>query len=63
MQRHRHQEFICILSAIEAELSKDKIADVIVDNYVAHGTLEARALAISASTMDLPLRPDIPFAA
>jgi hypothetical protein len=33
MQRHRHQEFIRFLNAIEAELPQDKAVHVILDNY------------------------------
>src|SRR5262249_43001049 len=36
MQRHRHQEFICFLNAIEAEVPAGKIVHVIVDNYATH---------------------------
>jgi transposase len=36
MQRHRHQEFIRFLNAIEAELPAGKIVHVILDNYGAH---------------------------
>jgi transposase len=36
MQRHRHQEFIRFLNAIEAEVPADKVVHVILDNYAAH---------------------------
>ncbi len=36
MQRHRHQEFIRFLNAIEAEVPAGKIVHVIVDNYATH---------------------------
>jgi transposase len=36
MQRHRHQEFIRFLNAIEAEVPAGKIVHVILDNYAAH---------------------------
>jgi transposase len=36
MQRHRHQEFIRFLNAIEAEVPVGKIVHVILDNYGAH---------------------------
>jgi transposase len=36
MQRHRHQEFICFLNAVEAEVPVGKIVHVIVDNYATH---------------------------
>jgi transposase len=36
MQRHRHQEFIRFLNAIEAEVLPGKLIHVILDNYAAH---------------------------
>jgi transposase len=36
MQRHRHQEFIHFLNAIEAEVPAGKLVHVILDNYAAH---------------------------
>ena len=36
MQRHRHQEFIRFLNAIEAEVPAGKLVHVVVDNYAAH---------------------------
>ena len=36
MQRHRHQEFIRFLNAIEAEVPPGKVVHVILDNYAAH---------------------------
>jgi transposase len=36
MQRHRHQEFIRFLNAVEAEVSAGKLIHVILDNYAAH---------------------------
>lgn len=36
MQRHRHQEFIRFLNAIEAEVPAGKMVHVILDNYAAH---------------------------
>jgi transposase len=36
MQRHRHQEFIRFLNAIEAQAPVKKIVHVILDNYAAH---------------------------
>lgn len=43
MQRHRHQEFIRFLNAIEAELPKDKAVHVILDNYATHKQPKVRA--------------------
>ena len=36
MQRHRHQEFIRFLNAIEAEVPPGKLIHAIVDNYATH---------------------------
>src|SRR6187399_2893043 len=36
MQRHRHQEFIRFLNAIEAAVPAGKVVHVILDNYAAH---------------------------
>jgi transposase len=36
MQRHRHQEFIRFLNAIEADVPAGKVVHVILDNYAAH---------------------------
>ena len=36
MQRHRHQEFIRFLNAIEARVPKRKAIHAIVDNYATH---------------------------
>jgi transposase len=43
MQRHRHQEFIRFLNAIEAEVPADKMIHVILDNYAAHKHPKVRA--------------------
>lgn len=42
MQRHRHQEFIRFLNAIERDIPAGKIIHVILDNYAAHKTPEVR---------------------
>jgi transposase len=36
MQRHRHQEFVRFLNAVEAVVSAGKLIHVILDNYAAH---------------------------
>jgi len=36
MQRHRHQEFIGFLNAIEREVPADKTVHVVLDNYATH---------------------------
>ena len=43
MQRHRHQEFIRLLNAIEREVPAGKIVHVILDNYAAHKHPRVRA--------------------
>jgi transposase len=43
MQRHRHQEFIRFLNAIEAEVPAGKTVHVILDNYAAHKHPKVRA--------------------
>ncbi|GLS35097.1 IS630 family transposase [Mesorhizobium tianshanense] len=43
MQRHRHQEFIRFLDAVNAELPAGKAVHVILDNYAAHKNPKVRA--------------------
>ena len=43
MQRHRHQEFIRFLDAIEAEVPAGKTVEVILDNYAVHKHPNVRA--------------------
>jgi len=43
MQRHRHQEFIRFLNAIEREVPAGKVIHAIVDNYAAHKHTKVRA--------------------
>jgi transposase len=42
MARHRHQEFIRFLNAIEREIPVGKVVHAILDNYAAHKTPEVR---------------------
>ncbi|MEQ8348841.1 MAG: IS630 family transposase [Sneathiellaceae bacterium] len=42
MQRHRHQEFIRFLNAIERDIPAGKVIHAIMDNYAAHKTPEVR---------------------
>ena len=44
MQRHRHQEFIRFLNAIEADIPAGKGVHVILDNYAAHKHAKVRAV-------------------
>src|SRR5918999_4481632 len=43
MARHRHQEFIRFLNAIEREVPAGKVIHVILDNYAAHKHPKVRA--------------------
>ena len=43
MQRHRHQEFIRFLNAIEAAVPAGKLVHVILDNYATHKHPKVRA--------------------
>ena len=43
MQRHRHQEFIRFLNAVEASVPAGKVIHVILDNYAAHKHPTVRA--------------------
>ena len=43
MQRHRHQEFIRFLNALEREIPTGKVVHVILDNYAAHKHEKVRA--------------------
>ena len=42
MARHRHQEFIRFLNALEREIPQDKAVHAIIDNYAAHKTPQVR---------------------
>jgi transposase len=42
MARHRHQEFIRFLNALERAIPQDKAVHAILDNYAAHKTPEVR---------------------
>ena len=59
MQRHRHQEFIRFLNAIEAKVPAGKIIHAIVDSYAAHKLSESAGLARAASALGLPLHPNL----
>ena len=61
MQRHRHQEFIRFLNAIEREVPAGKIVHAILDNYGAHK--HPTRLALPSSAFCLPLHPDVVFLA
>jgi hypothetical protein len=61
MQRHRHQEFIRFLNAIEAGMSVGKIVHVVLDNYATHKHPKVRpgssAIRASSSTEPRPRPP------
>ena len=59
MQRHRHQEFIRFLNAIEAEVPAGKIVHVILDNYAAHKHPKVRAWLARHRALRLPLHADL----
>lgn len=42
IQRHRHQQFIRFLNALEREIPAGKVVHAILDNYAAHKTPEVR---------------------
>jgi transposase len=43
MQRHRHQEFIRFLNAVETEVPAGKVIHAILDNYAVHKHSKVRA--------------------
>ena len=59
MQRHRHQEFIRFLNAVEAAVPAGKLVHAILDNYATHKHPEGPGLAGAAPALDLPLHPDL----
>ncbi|WP_246800686.1 IS630 family transposase [Mesorhizobium amorphae] len=61
MQRHRHQEFIRFLNAIEAQLPKDKAVHVILDNYATHKQPKVRAWLARHPRWTFHVRSDIVF--
>ena len=58
MQRHRHQEFIRFLNAIEAQVPARKFVHVILDNY-APKTSEGGSVARPAPALRIPLHADL----
>jgi transposase len=57
MQRHRHQEFIRFLNAIEREVPKGKAIHVILDNYAVHKHAKfSRLLKNSEMALRAPCR-------
>jgi hypothetical protein len=62
VQRHRHQEFIRFLNALERDIPAGKVVHVILDNYAAHKHEKVR-LARPPSPLDVPLHADLQFMA
>ena len=59
MQRHRHQEFIRFLNAVEAEVPAGKVVHAILDNYATHKHPKVRRWLARAPALDLPLHADL----
>src|SRR5260370_959190 len=61
MQRHRHQEFIRFLNAVEREVPAEKAVHEMLDNYATHRHLKVTAWLkrINASPSNSP-RPPAP---
>ena len=58
MQRHRHQEFIRFLNAVQAEVPAGKTVHVVLDNYAVHKRPKVRAWLRPPPSLDLPLHAD-----
>jgi hypothetical protein len=61
MQRHRHQEFIRFLNAVEADIPAGKTVHVVLDNYATPP--KGSRLARTASALRLPFHPNLGFLA
>ena len=59
MQRHRHQEFIRFLNAIDAEVPAGKAVHVVLDNYAAHKHPKVRAWLDRSSALHIPLHANL----
>ena len=60
MQRHRHQEFIRFLNAIEAQVPARKTVHVILDDYtVCPQASEGVSMARPAPALRFPLHADL----
>ena len=57
MQRHRHQEFIRFLNAIEANVPAGKIVHVILDNYAAHKQPKVFGFLVNPTNPNTKSRP------
>ena len=54
MQRHRHQEFIRFLNAVEREVPAGKTVHAILDNYATHKHPKVIEMAGASSALELP---------
>jgi hypothetical protein len=62
MQRHRHQEFIRFLNAIEAKVPAGKVIHAVIDNYAAHKHPKVLAW-LARHPRWVPLHPNLVFLA
>ena len=58
MQRHRHQEFIRFLNAIEAAVPVGRLVHAILDNYATHKHPKVLAWLSRHPPLRVPLHPD-----
>ena len=59
MQRHRHQEFIRFLNAIERKIPAGKLVHVILDNYAVHKHPKAIKWLARHPRVHVPLHADL----
>jgi hypothetical protein len=59
MQRHRHQEFVRFLNAIEAAVPAGKLVHAVLDNYGTHKHPKVLAWLTRHPRWTLPLHPDL----
>ncbi len=60
MQRHRGQELIGLLSAVEREVLAEKVVHVIFDNYATHNLPQGDRVAPASSGRSTSRRPGLP---
>ena len=61
MQRHRHQEFIRFLDAVERQMLANKAVHVVLDNYAYTQAPRGARLACAPSARHLPLHANVVF--
>ena len=59
MQRHRHQEFLRFLNAVERAVPAGKVIHAILDNYGSHKHPKVVSLARPPSALGVPLHADL----